>query len=160
MQEINIKKILNKKNVKIIFTPNRWLFTKLGDVMRTYLLFMMMALSAFSAEVFANDFLQKDLLTQLYNLNDTSILDVKEDKYYLNTERIYVVQDGMYLNSDHFGLIALSILMSDHAGTYTVGLYYHYECDSCGACYSSSPSECGVCGGTSFSRVDDLPPED
>src|SRR5262249_25755798 len=128
--------------------------------MGKYLLFTMMALSAFSAKVFANDSLQKDLLTQLHNLNDTSILYVNDDKYYLNIERIYVVQDGMYLNSDHCGLLALSNLMRDQAGMYTVGLYYHYECDGCGACYNSCPSECGVCGGTSFTRVEDLPPED
>lgn len=122
--------------------------------MRPVLLFMMV-LSVFSTEIFANDCQKNDLISQLYNLGDTSILVAKEDKYYLNVDRIRIVQDGIWLNSDSLGPIALSNLMRDTTGTYTTDeVYCFYVCDDCRICFTYEPVECGVCGGTSFTYVE------
>lgn len=76
------------------------------------------------------DCLKKDLLTQLYSLDDLSVLEIRENKHYLNVDRIIVAPEGIFLNSDYFGLIALSNLMRDSIGTYTVGVYKSMSCVS------------------------------
>lgn len=37
------------------------------------------------------------------------------------------------------------------------GAWYHYICEGCGAAYSSRPSSCPICGGTSFYLQENLP---
>ena len=127
--------------------------------MKKYCLLIVMFSCFFSTQTFARDFLERDLLMQLYSLEDSCIIGVKENKYYLNAEKIYVVHDGIYLVSDYCGSLSVSNLAQDNEGMYTVGAYGHYICNGCGTRYQSYPSECGVCGGTSFTYVENLPPD-
>lgn len=92
---------------------------------------------------------------QLHSFGDSCILDVKEDKYYLNADKIHIVREGIFLNSDCFGPLALSNLMQDNEGMYTVGLYHVYKCDGCGRFYNRRPARCGTCGSTSFTLIDE-----
>ncbi len=127
--------------------------------MRKVFLSMFVFISAFSITVYAGDFLENDLLVQLYNLQDSSILNVREGKYYLNSEKVSISDDRIFLISDIFGPLVLSCVVQDAEGMY-VGLYDYYTCDNCGRSYQSQPNECDSCGGSSFSRHEQFPGED
>lgn len=107
-------------------------------------------------QAYAKDCLKKDILGQLCSYEESSITTVRREKYYLDLERICVCEAGMFLNTDFFGLVPLSKLMQDDTGVYTLGLYDYYMCNRCGRCYSYCPSSCGTCGGTDFTRIDNL----
>ena len=92
----------------------------------------------------------------LRSVDDSCILNVKESKYYLNADRINIIDNGVYLNSDYFGILALSNLMRDGEGLFTVGAYSIYMCDKCGRYYNSQPEQCATCGGTSFTPINQL----
>lgn len=111
---------------------------------------------SFTGEAFSSDYLGKELLTQLYISNDSSIIHVEDSKFYLNPDRACITGEGIFLHSDYMGVVALSNLIHHSAGMYTVGAYDYYMCNNCGSCYSYEPSECSVCGGTSFTRIDNL----
>jgi hypothetical protein len=134
------------------------LFDKREDPMRR-IFFLVFVCIISSTASYADDFLKNDLLVQLYHLQDASIREVKEGKYYLNSERICLSDNRIFLHSDFFGPLMLSHVSQDIEGMY-VGLYYYYSCDDCGVSYQSRPSECDVCGGTSFTRHDQLPGEE
>ncbi|HEY4832728.1 MAG TPA: hypothetical protein VIH61_09250 [Waddliaceae bacterium] len=127
--------------------------------MRTVFLSVFVFISAFSTAVYADNFSENDLLVQLYSLQDSSILDVKEGKFYINSEKISIFDNRICLNSDFFGPLALGYVIQDIEGMY-VGLYYYYTCDNCSRSYQSEPAKCGTCGGTSFTRHDQSPGED
>lgn len=76
--------------------------------------------------------------------------------YYLNSEKISIAENRIYLNSDTFGPLALCHLKQDTEGMY-VGAYYIYRCNNCGTNYNYQPAECSVCQGTSFSYEEQLP---
>ncbi len=127
--------------------------------MKKYFLFIATLLCLFTSQSYADqsyakDCLEKGILGQLCSHGDSSIIGVHGGKYYLDLERICVCENGMYLNSDFFGLVPLLNLIQDDTGVYTLGLYDYYMCNGCGRCYSSCPSSCGTCEGTSFTRID------
>lgn len=125
--------------------------------MRKFFLSMLVSIAAFSHGLYANNFVEDDVLLQLYTLEDACILDVQEGKYYLNTDRIEMSGGEILLHSDHLGPLAICQLIHDYEGTYTVGVWDFCLCNGCGTSYHSMPSTCGVCGGTSFSWYENLP---
>lgn len=107
--------------------------------------------------MYGGNILETKLLMQLHRLQDSSISNVKNEKYYVNTDRISVSEEGIYLYSDYFGPIAMKHLLQDNEGVYVMGVFDYYRCNSCGRIYSSPPTKCDSCGGTSFSVVDLFP---
>ncbi len=124
--------------------------------MRKMFLLILVSLSVLPTGIFGSDFLTKDLLKQLRSVDDSSILKVTESKYYLNADRIYIIDNGIYLDSDCFGVLALSNVMRDGEGLFTVDVYTIYMCDNCHRYYNSQPEQCDTCGGTSFTPINQL----
>lgn len=127
--------------------------------MKRYFLFIATLLCLFTSQSYADQHYAKDcvgkgILGQLCSYGDSSITGVQGEKYYLDLERICVCENGMYLNSDFFGLVPVFNLIQDDVGVYTLGMYSYYMCTGCGRCYNSRPSSCGRCGGTSFTLID------
>lgn len=120
--------------------------------MKNLVLFMFSA-QIFLVHLFANDCPKKDVLLQMYTYGDSCIIEVEEDRYYLDPEKIYVTQEGICLLGEN-SVLPLSNLLVDNKGMYTVGMYYKYICNNCGKHYNSRPRECSRCGSTSFSFVD------
>ena len=106
--------------------------------------------------VHANDSLGKTNLSQLYDIHDSSIRELKHEKFYLNPERISVSENGILLQSECLGAISLQSLFQDNEGMYTMGLWRIYQCNGCPRQYNSPPAKC-VCGSTSFTPIDLLP---
>lgn len=133
------------------------LITLGGNMKKSLLITLLLTITPFFSTVYANDFLAKDLLMQLAESNDPSYYMLKENRHYLNSDRISVSNDGLLLHTDYFGPILLRSLFQDNSGVYTTGAFAIYRCNGCGRNYNSPPSECGSCGSTSFSVVDLLP---
>lgn len=124
--------------------------------MKRILLLIGMLLCAFAAQTFAQDGVRKNLFCQLHALGDSCISGTKENKFYLNCDKLMIDSSRIYLESDYLGMLSLDGLMCDGIGLYKVGLYDVFMCDGCGTYYTYQPSECDNCGGTSFTRIDQM----
>ncbi len=112
------------------------------------------------------DCLENQDFLQLYESRDTSLTGRKENKFYLNPERISISKNGkIYLISDLYGNVPISFLCYDSDGIHTLS-FAIYICNKCGASYSSQPSSCPrvidsktgeKCGSTSFTVTGLMP---
>ena len=91
---------------------------------------------------------------ELHSINDSSVVKIIGEKLYLNPDRLSFSEDGITLNTDFRGPIALSHVVHDK-DVFRLS-FAIYRCNSCGRHYSSQPSQCS-CGSTDFSVVDVLP---
>ena len=99
------------------------------------------------------DSLEESHLSNLYQLQDSSIRELKDEKFYLNTERLSVSQEGIVLHTDHLGLIPLQNLLKDNEGIYTIAFTHFYMCTHCHRRYANKPAKCTVCGRSDFRAV-------
>ena len=101
----------------------------------------------------AEDSLEESHLSNLYQLQDSSIRELKDEKFYLNTERLSVSQEGIVLHTDHLGLIPLQNLLQDSEGIYTIAFTHFYKCVHCPRTYRNRPPPKCKCGSTEFTAV-------
>lgn len=129
--------------------------------MRKMLFLIFTFISTFTTAGYAANFLENDLLVELNSLEDSCIRTVKEGKYYLNSEKMHIQENKIFLNSETYGPLAVHCLMQDHEGIYTA-IYGYWRCTGCGWTYQYQPSICDneECQGTSFSWVDQIPGAD
>lgn len=124
--------------------------------MKKWILSLALILTNLSLNAFQDDFEVNfsEKLLELHSISDSSVVEVKGEKLYLNPDRLSFSADGIILNTDFLGPVVLSHVVHDEDGfrlSFAV-----YRCNSCGRHYSSQPSECS-CGSKDFSVVDVLP---
>lgn len=124
--------------------------------MKKWIFSLALTLTTLSLNAFQED-LKKTIpekIMELHSISDSSVVEIKGEKLYLNPDRLSFSEDGITLNTDFLGPVVLSHVVHDKDGfrlSFAV-----YRCNSCGRHYSSQPSECS-CGSKDFSVVDVLP---
>lgn len=90
---------------------------------------------------------------EAHNQQKMSSMTQADKKIYVSPENLYFGNEGIFWQASQDNWVPVSGVNHDSQGIYLArgGISWdYYVCNSCGKHFASEPSECDVCGGTSF----------
>lgn len=90
----------------------------------------------------------------LLDVKDSSVIEMKNNKLYLNLERLVVTPEGLFLQSDFDGFVKIPFVSVDGQGVYTLAsnlsnvfaaVYPVIKCRNCQRPFSPNIFNMGVC---------------
>lgn len=94
------------------------------------LIAVLMSGSSFAHET--NKFIDKELMDKIEANKNTCVYGYFEDKLYLNPDRIFPTEQGIYLNLNDEDYVLLPTLNSDNSGCYLPCVQILNTCPGCG----------------------------
>lgn len=104
-------------------------------MIRTVLTLIAVLISGTSFAHEVNKFIDKELMDKIEANKNTCVSRYFKDKLYLNPDRIFPTEQGIYLNLNDEDYVLLPTLNSDNSGCYVPCVQILNKCPGCGYDY-------------------------